>query len=36
MLGMESIVSEANGGYTRPEKPCGGGRVSTTRLGGTY
>jgi hypothetical protein len=33
MLGMESIVSEVNGSYTRPEKSCGGGRVSTTRLG---
>ena len=30
---MESIVSEVNGGYTRPEKSCGGGRVRTTRLG---
>jgi hypothetical protein len=33
MLGMESIVSEVNGSYARPEKSCGGGRVSTTRLG---
>jgi len=33
MLGMESIVSEVNGSYARPEKPCGGVRVSTTRLG---
>jgi hypothetical protein len=32
MLGMESIVSEVNGSYARPEKPCGGGRVRTTRL----
>jgi hypothetical protein len=30
---MESIVSEVNGSYARPEKSCGGGRVSTTRLG---
>ena len=30
---MESIVSEVNGSYARPEKSCGGGRVRTTRLG---
>jgi hypothetical protein len=29
---MESIVSEVNGSYTRPEKSCGGDRVSTTRI----
>lgn len=33
MLRIESIVSEVNGSYARPEKSCGGGRVSTARLG---
>jgi len=33
MLGEKSIVSEVNGSYARPEKSCGGGRVSMTRLG---
>ena len=30
---MESIISEVNGSYARPEKSCGGGRMSTSRRG---
>jgi hypothetical protein len=30
---MESIVSKVNGSHARPERSCGGGRVSTTGLG---
>ena len=30
MLGMESIVSEVNGSYARPEKPCNASRVRRT------
>jgi hypothetical protein len=30
---MESIVSEVNRSHARPEKSCGRGRISTTRLG---
>lgn len=31
MVGMESIVSEVNGSYARPEKPCNASRVRRTR-----
>jgi hypothetical protein len=30
---MERIVSEVNGSYARPEKPCNVGRVSRTLPG---